>query len=344
MLPAYASSEWEPFSSQSFRCSYGPTSSTTLAPASSQRGRPAGNRPGDHPFGVRLGGHRRRIVVALRGGHQPAVLVRRGRRDPVHHRGGEVDVRGDPVRQRLVDRGGQLGDDGRGHLAVLREVVTGEDRDRAGARGAPSQQSRDQPAGQRGDRRIRIGAQGRDVAGHRVPAGVEVAVRAAYVARLGDRDGDHGHLRPAQVVQVGRMVGGWMHRNQGLEDRETISIGAAGDQGVEAVLRRELFGGIRPPAGERRDPPLGRVRGVRGVPGLMSAVEVAEAEVDEPHRSSRWEVTTGPAEPRRMVGRRVGHGGHHPIFACTTGCLASGCRLLPPIPRRRPAPAIGCGG
>ena len=44
-LPAYASSEWEPFSSQSFRCSYGPTSSTTLAPASSQRGRPAGNRP-----------------------------------------------------------------------------------------------------------------------------------------------------------------------------------------------------------------------------------------------------------------------------------------------------------
>ena len=45
MLPAYASSEWEPLSSQSLRCSNGVTSSTTRAPASSQRGRPAGNRP-----------------------------------------------------------------------------------------------------------------------------------------------------------------------------------------------------------------------------------------------------------------------------------------------------------
>src|SRR5512133_3179056 len=45
MLPAYASIECDPLSSQSLRCSKGSTSATTVTPASSQRGRPAGNRP-----------------------------------------------------------------------------------------------------------------------------------------------------------------------------------------------------------------------------------------------------------------------------------------------------------
>src|SRR5687767_15795094 len=45
MLPAYASIECDPFKSQSLRCSNGSTSATSATPASSQRGRPAGNPP-----------------------------------------------------------------------------------------------------------------------------------------------------------------------------------------------------------------------------------------------------------------------------------------------------------
>ena len=161
---------------------------------------------GDHPLGVRLGGHRRRVVVALRAATRRRSSVGGGRGDPVHHRGGEVDVLGDPVRQRLVDRGGQLGDHGRGHLAVLGQVVAGQDRDRAGIGGSAGQQSGDQLPGRvapgRPDRRER-----RDVGGHRRLGRVEVAVGAAYVAGLGDRDRDDGDLRSAQVVQVRRVVG-----------------------------------------------------------------------------------------------------------------------------------------
>ncbi len=81
------------------------------------------------------------------------------------------------------------------------------------------------------------------------------------------------------------MVGGGMHRDQGLEDREGVAVGAPGDQRVEAVLRCELLGGM---SGRRpvnaAIPHSDGVRGVGGVPGLVGAVEVAETEMDDPHR------------------------------------------------------------
>ena len=57
------------------------------------------------------------------------------------------------------------------------------------------------------------------------------------------------------------------------------------------------FGSVRPAARERCDAPLGGIRGVGCVPGLMGAVEIAQAKVNESDRR-RWEAEQETAEPR----------------------------------------------
>ena len=71
---------------------------------------------------------------------------------------------------------------------------------------------------------------------------------------------------------------------------EGVALGAAGDQGVQAVLRPEGIGGVAPAAGEGSDAPLVGVRAVRGVPGLMGSMKVADAEVNHPNRGSGGRV------------------------------------------------------
>jgi hypothetical protein len=61
-------------------------------------------------------------------------------------------------------------------------------------------------------------------------------VRAQLVAGLGDRDGDQCHLRAAQIVKVGVVIGCRVNRREGADQLERVTLGAADDQGVEAVL------------------------------------------------------------------------------------------------------------
>ena len=204
MLPAYASREWEPLSSQSLRCSNGPTSATSCAPASSQRGRPAGNRPDTtHSLNGSVGTGRRPIVRSPASTRARSLsVVRRG--DPVHHRGGEVDVGVDPGRQRLVHLGRQVGHHDPGHLAVLGQVVAGQDGDRTPCRRPVGRATRPRAClAVRGPRcRDRLAAR-RCL--RRPPGGPgRAGPSVAQIAGLGDGDGDD---RGRRVGQVARGIG-----------------------------------------------------------------------------------------------------------------------------------------
>ena len=68
-------------------------------------------------------------------------------------------------------------------------------------------------------------------------ASIKMPIGAAKVCSLGDCDGDDRNLRPAQVVEICLVIGSGMHRRECADQLESVSFAAAGDQGVEAVLR-----------------------------------------------------------------------------------------------------------
>ena len=88
-----------------------------------------------------------------------------------------------------------------------------------------------------------------------------------------------------------------MDRGNRPHDVEGVALGAAGDQRVQPVLRREGLGDVGPATGERRNAPVGGIRGVGCLPGLMGAVEIAQAKVNQSDRR-RWEIDQETAEPR----------------------------------------------
>ena len=112
------------------------------------------------------------------------------------------------------------------------------------------------------------------------------------------------HLRPAQVVEVCLVIGGGMNRRECADQLESVSFAAAGDQGVEAVLRSQ---GIAPCRVARPvkagDTPLVGIGAVGGVPGLMGAMEVADTEVDDPDRRSRRRVGQRTGKAAELLGR-----------------------------------------
>ena len=111
------------------RCSKGTTSSTMVRtgflPA-----RPTGRESArDHPLAERLGRYGIGVDVPAGLLDQRPILVCGAWGDPVHHRGGEVDVVVDPAGQGLVDQGGEILDHRLGDGAVLGQVVAGQDGD-----------------------------------------------------------------------------------------------------------------------------------------------------------------------------------------------------------------------
>ncbi len=157
--------------------------------------------PGHDPLGERFGGDGGLVVHAGQGLDRRDDLVGRGRGDPVDHRGGELHVRADPVRQRRVDEPGQPRHDGPGDAPVVGEVVAGQDGDRPGTRGAAGGQARDEAAGNGGDGGGRVGAQRGDVGGDLGAVLVEPAVRAEQVRGLRHGERDDGDLVAAQQVE-----------------------------------------------------------------------------------------------------------------------------------------------
>ena len=291
--------EWEPLSSQSLRCSYGVTSSTTRTPASSQAGRPAGNRPAmTHSLNGSVGTGEASTypcdeVTASRSASVVTGVIR-----------STMEVAKSTLSSIQPSRSGSTSstrslDDLGGNGAVLRQVVARQDRDRPGSAAPAGEQTGDQLGGQRDHRRGHVLGQGLDVGSYGI--GVEVPVRRSQVAGLGDRDGDHRHLGTSKVVEVGLVLARRVHRRNRPDHLELVAVDLPGDQGVEAVLGRQRLRRVGAPAGEGGDAPLRCVTRPGGVPGLVGAVEVAQTEMDDPDRRCRGSVGEGAAQPR------VGH-------------------------------------
>ena len=129
--PRYASVEWLPLSRRSFIVSNGATSATNCAPASSQRGRGAGEAILDHPLAERLGDDRRRVVHAEQPRRLGDVGVGRRRHDAVDHRATETStLRADPLRERRIDGAARTRARALDHAPVVRQVVAADDGER----------------------------------------------------------------------------------------------------------------------------------------------------------------------------------------------------------------------
>ena len=90
--------------------------------------------------------------------------------------------------------------------------------------------------------------------------------------------------------------------------RIVVAARGAVDQRVQAVLRAQLVGRLGAAAGEGGDAPLVRVVDDVGVPGLMGAVEGAEAEVHDAHGAGSAPAPRRSASARRS--RRLRGDGH----------------------------------
>ena len=69
-------------------------------------------------------------------------------------------------------------------------------------------------------------------------------IGTAEIAGLGDGDGHDRHLGAAQIVEVGLVLGGGVHRRECADQLEAVALAATGDQGVQAVLRRKRVGHV----------------------------------------------------------------------------------------------------
>src|SRR6185437_14572453 len=84
--------------------------------------------------------------------------------------------------------------------------------------------------------------------------------------------------------EPGLVIGRRMRRRQAAVPLTGVAAGRPRNQRVTTALRGQRDGQVWAPAGERRVPPAVGVAGVMGVPGLMSAEEVAEPEVHQSYR------------------------------------------------------------
>ena len=69
-----------------------------------------------------------------------------------------------------------------------------------------------------------------------------------------------------------------MNRGERADDLERVTVRTARDQRIQAVLWCEIVGGVWTAPGERRNSPRGGIGSVRGVPGLMRAMKVAQTD------------------------------------------------------------------
>ena len=126
--------------------------------------------------------------------------------------------------------------------------------------------------------------------------------RIRPVSRFRDGQRDDGDLRRREGRDEAGDVVASCRFDDAADELETVILGAALDQRVDAALRGEDLCRIRPSPGERGDPPAVGVRGVRGVPGLVGAMEGTEPEVHDPNGWDALRVR------ERVVGEKRGGG------------------------------------
>ena len=227
-----------------------------------------------------------------------------------HPRGDAIDGcrnQAHPVGQPGGHRGrcalGELSERGPDHTAVVGDVVARDDRERWRT-GAATVVERQRDAAERGRRGALAAAQQRDVVPHVGIVGVEPPVAVEPIARLGDGEREDDHIGIREGRDERGDVVARRHPHDARHDLRVVAVRAALDQCVEAVLRCEPLDEVGGATGERGDAPIGGIRRPRGVPGLMGAMERAEAEVHDPHG---WRRRAGGGGFAGEADGRFGH-------------------------------------
>ena len=102
---------------------------------------------------------------------------------------------------------------------------------------------------------------------------VGVADGVEPVSAFGDGEGDHRDLRGGQVATERVDVRPVVSRHDAVDPFLGVTLGSANGERVREPLGGELSGGPRAPHRERGDAPVGGIRRVVGVPGLVSTEE-----------------------------------------------------------------------
>ena len=127
---------------------------------------------------------------------------------------------------------------------------------------------------------------------------VEIAVGVSFVSGFGDCRRDDGDVRVGEVLAQRLHVSAFMHGRDRGDDFERIAFRCGGDQRVDVALRVKFVDHSTGAAGESGDAPLGCVRCVFRIPGLMGAGEVADAQVDDADRRGAASVLCA-GQPRQ---------------------------------------------
>ena len=246
----------------------------------------------DHPLAEAFGKHRTGIAHAKVSFERGQRLRRRARNDAIDHRRGNAAFAPEPLDHVGHVRRQPLLHQPRQHLAVFRQIVTGQEREAAQpARAALGQSLRQQ---------------GIEAAASRDE--VEPAVRAARIALLGDgeacdmagRISEPGNYRPG-------LIGGVEHFANRADHARLRSIALAFGQRIEPVLRIELPGDVGRAERNAANAPVAVPRRHRaiGIPGLVRTVERPDPEMNDADLL-RVPVVRVCTDIGRQVGQRIG--------------------------------------
>ncbi len=328
------------------------------APTCSQAGRGPGERVLDHPLAERLGDDRPAVLEAEPARDLLAVAGRGGGHDAVDHRAREARVALEPLQRAgaAVHARAEVVHEPAQHDAVARQVVAGDERQRARLLALRAQRD---AAGELPDRGARRPARevGRDLeVVEPQPAGGAVA----RVGLLGHGQRDHVDARVGdRLAQAVGLARGEQHVADRRDDRDRVLLRPALEDAEQPVLRAERVDRRRPPLRDAEDAPVAAraLDRLGGVDGLVGAVERADAEVDDADGGPLGKPGRAlPPSRRRADGSSLGSpctpqaSPVPPIFKTlaqlrmftftatrSPRATASGAR------RRRPAPAARCG-
>ena len=234
----------------------------------------------DDPLAEALGLDRGQILAPGERGGFGARRLGRGGRDAVNHGRGEGDLGGDPVRERRIKAAGEVDHRAAQQHAVVRQVVAAEHGEgRQTRRAAPVQR-----LGQQAKHALRRVRRGQIGCHRRVLRVAALRGPVEAVGLFGDRQRDDprrpgGHRGEHRLGVSGRADG----VGDGADHPRPRALGALLDQGIEPVLRVQLFGSLRRAQRHPEDAPVaarGRQREV-GQRRLMRLVEGAKPEMHD---------------------------------------------------------------
>lgn len=201
--------------------------------------------------------------------------------------------------------------------SVARQVVAGDEGERPGVGCTSGGEPGHELAWRGSDAGRGAAAQRVDVRDDGRIVAIQPAAGPAQVAGLGRRDGHGGDVRRGEVAQPRLGVVAGVRAGHAADDLEAVAVRGPADERVEPILKGHRVAEPGPATDEGSGAPVGRVRRVPGVPGLVGTEEVAQTEVDQRHRSGGRRCRAIIAVSHREVLRpRVGDPMRHPAGTC----------------------------